>query len=53
MRSKLRGLLLGFGLLAAMATPTLACDFNLTTAAKDQAAQHTAQAQPSTEDQAN
>jgi hypothetical protein len=54
MRAKLRGLLLGFGLLAAMATPTLACDFNVTTAAKDQAApQHTAEAQPSTEDQAN
>jgi hypothetical protein len=54
MRSKLCGLLLGFGLLAAMAAPTLACDFNVTTAAKDQAApQHTAQTQPSTEDKAN
>jgi hypothetical protein len=53
MRSKLRGLLLGFGLLAAMAAPTLACDFHVTTANDQATPQHTAQAQPSTEDQAN
>jgi hypothetical protein len=53
MRSKLCGLLLGCGLVAAMVFPALACDFHLTTADKDQAPQHTAQAQPSTDSSSN
>jgi hypothetical protein len=46
-------LLLGFGMMAVVAAPAFACNYNVD-AANDQAAQqHTAQAQPSTETQSN
>jgi hypothetical protein len=44
MRSKLCGLLLGFGLIVATAVPALACDYQAFRA-QAQAAQQTAQAQ--------
>lgn len=52
MRSKLSKLLLVCGLMAAAISPSFACNFNVEANA-DQAPQHTAQAQPSTDHQAN
>jgi len=45
MRSKLIGLLLGCGLLAASVVPTLACSYNTQASSDTQAPQQTAQAQ--------
>jgi hypothetical protein len=45
MRSKLLGLLLGFGLVTAAIVPAYACDYQKTNASADQS-QQTAQAQP-------
>jgi hypothetical protein len=46
MRSKLIGLILGCGLVAATIAPAFACQFHVTTASDEQAApQQTAQAQ--------
>jgi hypothetical protein len=45
MRSKLLGLLLGFGLVAAAIVPAYACEYQKTNASADQS-QQTAQAQP-------
>jgi hypothetical protein len=45
MRSKLLGLLLGFGIASAAIVPAFACDYQKTNASADQS-QQTAQAQP-------
>jgi hypothetical protein len=45
MRSKLIGLLLGCGLLAASVAPALACSYNTQASSDTQAPQQTAQAQ--------
>ena len=50
MRSKLVGLLLGCGLLAATVVPALACPYNTNASADTQAPQQTAQAQPAQTD---
>jgi hypothetical protein len=53
MRSKLLGLLLGLGLAAATIAPAAACDYGVTTSNDQAAPQHTAQAQPATDSNAN
>jgi hypothetical protein len=50
MRSRLVGLLLGCGLLAATVAPAFACDYSTNASADTQASQHTAQAQPAQTD---
>ena len=55
MRAKLIGLVLGCGLVVAVAAPALACDFyHSTSAQSDQATtQQTAQSQPETDTGSN
>ena len=47
MPSKLIGIVLGFGLAAALTASAMACDYHMTTAKSDQASQQTAESQPS------
>ena len=53
MRSKLSQLLIVCGLIAAAMSPALACNLKVEAANDQAAAQHTAQAQSSTESNAN
>ena len=54
MRSRLIGLFLGLGLVAATLTPAPACSYHATSAANGQTSPpQTAQAQPPTQDDSN
>jgi hypothetical protein len=53
MRSMLLKLVLSCGLMAAVVSPALACDFNVNASNDQAAAQHTAQAGQSTETHSN
>lgn len=53
MRSMLLTLFLGCALAAAVAAPGVACDYHATTASDQAAAQHTAEAQSSTQSDSN